>query len=213
MWPWDWVIAAGTGLSGLTQKAINWVSSLIASVMGWVTSAITALWGTIYSLWSDINHVWTSILSWVGSIVITVAGAIDRFSHVISNWILGLVGALWSYVKSLYLWAVGQFNTIWGFVNRLAGDLYGWVIREIYNPLLSLYNGIRNWVSQMFNDVWQYIQNPELLVNLIGSFILRNLLKYAKQFAVPVTRWFIRNMRGLAGEVFDLLESVLSSIL
>lgn len=213
MWPWDWVLAAGSGISGLTQKAVNWVSSLIASVMSWVNSAIASIWGAIYSAWHDIRTVWNSFLAWVGSVAIMVAGAIDRFSHLVSNWILGLVGAIWAYIKSLYSWALNQINTIWHYIYQLTSDLYGWVIREVYNPLVQLYNGIRNWVSQMFNDVWQYIQNPELLVNLLGGFIVRNTLKYAKQFAVPITRWLIRNMKGLAGEVFDLLEQVLTSIL
>lgn len=213
MWPWDWIAAAGSGISGLTQKAVDWVNSLIASVMSWVTDAVNAIWRGINNVWHYTSVVWDAAVRFVNETASTIWQWIIHYSTWLGHWILGMVNDLWGYAVSVYKWALNQFDQVWNYIYGAVRDIYAWVNREVYQPLYRLYNGVVSWVSQLFNQVWQYIQHPELLVSLIGGYLVRTGWKYVRQFGAPVTRWIVRNMMGMAGEVFDVIEGIISSIL
>lgn len=213
MWPWDWIIAAGSGISGLGQKAVDWVNSLIASVMSWVTDAVNTIWRTISNIWNYIAHVWLVINSFVVQVAENIYRWADHEIHIISDWILGMVNQLWAYAQSLYKWATNQLNQVWNFLFQFIHDIYSYILNNIWNPLYQDFQDAKAWASQWFNSVWQYIEHPELLVNLIGHYLMTVWLQLARQFAVPFVRWLIRAMRSMAGEVFDMLENVISSII
>lgn len=213
MWPWDWISSAGNAISGLTQKAVDWVNSLIASVMSWVTDAINKIWHSISSVWDDITSVWNRLVGYINNLTDMAWRWVSNTARQIYDWALRLINDLWGYVKWLYNWAANEldhlYHLIWGWVQ----DVYNWVRREIWDPLYRLYNDVKNWFIQMFNRVWQYIEHPELLVKLIGGFLIRVWVDWVKQFGPMIVRWLIGNMRGLAGEVFDLLEHIISAVL
>lgn len=213
MWPWDWISAAGSGLSGLTQKAVNWVNSLIASVMSWVNDAVNAIWRGITAVWHGITGVWSSTISFVVSTADAIYRWFDHLIHTISDWVLSLVNQLWQFIQGVYTWALNQINALWKYVFQFSRDIYSWVLRNIWDPLYHDYQDAVNWATQQFNQVWQYIEHPEMLASLIGRYLLASGIQLAERFAVPVTRWIVRSMRSMAGEVFDLLESVISSII
>lgn len=213
MWPWDWLSAAGNALSGLTQKAVDWVNSLIASVMSWVTDAINAIWKSIQGVWDDVTHVWNTLVGVINRIVVDVWNGIYNLSTSIGRWVLGLVNDLWKYANWLFSWTLQQLDLLTKLAWEWVSDVYTWVRNEIWDPLVRLYNDVKAWAVQMFNQVWQYIEHPELLVNLIGAFLLKVWLEYAAKYGVMLARWLVKNMMGAAGEVFDLLETVISSII
>jgi phage-related protein len=213
VWPWDWVIAAGRGVAGLSQKAVDWVNQLIASVTSWVLTALNSIWSTIGSIWSDITHVWNSLMQFVGQISVDVASAITRETSQVVSWITQGLNAVSSYIDYVYHWTVDQVTRLEGYAGGLVQEVYRWVDRNVYQPLARGYNSLLSYITSMFNRVWQYIEHPELLVSLIAGYLLSVWLALARRYAVPVTRWIINMMKSLAGEVFDLLETVLSSIL
>lgn len=212
MWPWDWVSAAGNAISGLTQKAVDWVNSLIASVMAWVTTAINSIWSAITGIWRDIQNVWNQLVTFVNTLGSQLWRAIYSLGDSIRNWAVGIFNDVWNYIKGVYDWAARAVDNLYHLVTGWVSDIYRWVQREVWDPLYRLYQDVKNWVVQQFNRVWQYIEHPELLAQLLGGYLLRVWFLLVKQFAVPLVRWLIRAMHGMVGEVFDLLETVISNI-
>lgn len=213
MWPWDWVIAAGNAISGLSQKAIDWVNSLIASVTSWVSSAIDSIWSSITGIWHDIQSVWDQLVGFVNNLWVQLWAGITSLGHTISDWVSRLVNDLWSFINRLYDWASNELGRLGGLIDKVWNDITRWVQTEIWDPLVRAYEDVKTWVTGLFNRVWQYIEHPELLVSLIGGFLLRLWMQYVMRYAMPLARWVVRNMMGLAGPVFDLLESILTNIL
>lgn len=213
MWPWDWISAAGNAISGLTQKAVDWVNSLIASVMSWVTDAINSTWKSLQSLWNDVTNVWNQLVGFINKLSNEAWTWINNVANDIYKWAGQMLNDLWSYAKSVYYWALGEINKLYGLVDGWINAIYRWVQKEIWDPLVRLYNDIKNWAVQAFNKVWQYIEHPELLVQLIGAFLLRMWTQYVVRFGSVIARWLIHNMTNMAGEVFDMLETIISSVL
>lgn len=213
MWPWDWVIAAGSAISGVSQAVYNWVTQLVTTMMSWVTDAINSIWNTIKSIWDGIHNVWDQVSRYAEELVNGVYRFISSSVSDIMNYVGRLIDDVWHYAQSVYEWVVRSLsdleNRLLSYVNRV----YNWVRTEIWDPLNRLYNGIRDWATQWIGRIWQYIEHPELLVNLIGAFMLRMWMQYVIRFAAVFTRWLIRSMASMAGEVFDLLEHVISSII
>lgn len=213
MWPWDWIKAAGSALSGLSQKAVDWVNQLIASVMSWVTDAVNSIWRTISSIWDDIAKVWDNVVSFVTNLVNDVWRGISTLTNQVFRWIADGVNQVWQYAKGAYEWAEQEIGRVSTWVTNMFEYIYTWVKQNVYDPLVKLYDDVKNWVIQTFNQVWQYIQHPELLIKLIGGALMHLWMQYVRQFALVFVRWIINAMKSMAGEVFDLLESVLSNII
>lgn len=213
MWPWDWVIAAGKAVSGISQQVYDWVTQLIASVTSWVNDAINSIWKGINSVWADVTHVWNQLVGFIDNLASSLWGGITHLWNIIQGWVLSLVNDLWSFVRWLYDWASKFIDSVWRQLVKYVNDVYQWVLREIWDPLKRLYDGILGWATQWITRIWQYIEHPELLVQLIGSFLLRMWLQYVLRFGAVFARWLVRNMMGMSGLIFDLLEHVLSSIL
>jgi phage-related protein len=213
MWPWDWVIAAGNAVAGISQQVYDWVSRLIASVTSWVTNAFNVVWNAIGTLVADIASVFGSAIAFAESLLGQLWGVIQQVRQDITNWVTRIWNDVWNYARGVYDWALNELGNLERSVDALFNAVYQWVQREVFDPLKRLYDGLMSWVTGWINKIWQYIQHPELLVQLVGGFLMRTWLSYVRQFGPVLARWLIRNMRGLAGEVFDLLEHVISSVL
>lgn len=213
MWPWDWVIAAGRGVVGLSQKVVDYINSVIASVMSWVTSAIASIWSGLGTLVSDVALALGQAINFAENLVKQVWDALEFLSRTLNQLVYYLFNTAWQYIQGIFNWVVGQLARLEANLLSWANDVYQWVLREVYDPLKRAYDGMLNWATGWFNQIWQYIQHPELLVQLIGAFLLRMWLQYVLRFAAVFTRWIVRNMMGMAGEVFDVLENILSNIL
>lgn len=213
MWPWDWVIAAGQWISGVSQSVYNWVTRLVTSVTDWATNAFNAVWTYLGTLVSYIASVWDRTVMFVNTLAAQVWAIIAKTGQDISNWVTGIWNDLWKYAKSAWDWSVQAVDKIYHWIDYVVNAVYSWVQREVWQPLKRAWDDFTNWASGWITRIWQYIEHPELLVKLLGSFLLSMWTSYIRQFGITLTRWFIRNMRGLAGEVFDLIEYILSAII
>lgn len=213
MWPWDWVIAAGNAVSGLSQKAIDWVNSLIASVMSWVTSAINSIWSTISSIWADIQSVWNGLVSFINTVASEVWTGIRVLTVQVTGWIVDAVNGVRQFAEDAYHAVWNALNNVSNFLNGVINQVYRYIKEGVLDPLTRLYNDVKNWTVYTFNRVWQYIQHPEMLVSLIGGYLFSIWLQLVRRYARPVVHWIINVMKSMAGEVFDLLEEVISSVI
>lgn len=213
MWPWDWVTALGSGISGISQKIYDWVSQQIASVMSWVTSAISDIWNAISAIYRDISNLWNQIVGFVVNLIGTITLWVENIVQGITRWVEQLVGSLWQRVTDVINWILGEIGRISAYVSSAVQNIIRWVYNDVWLPIVRAVNDVRNFAVQWIGRIWQYFEHPELLVALIAGNLLRLWQQYILRFGTAIAKWLLRKMMGLAGEVFDLLEMILSAII
>jgi phage-related protein len=213
MWPWDWVISAGKYIAGVSQDVYNWVTSLIASVTSWVTDAIDSIWHTIETIGRELGSVWSHIAETVENAVSAVYGWIRHLVQDVYDWASRGLQDLWNWARGTWDWIVRQIAEVRNWIASGLQQIIDWVNREVWQPLVRLYNSLRDYASGWIARIWQYIEHPELLVELVGGYLLKMWLRYVARFGLSIARFILRQMMSLRGEVFDLIEHVLVSIL
>lgn len=213
MWPWDWVIAAGNGISGIAQKIYDWVTQQIAALTSWVTSAISDIWNAISRIYQDIANVWNEVVRFVVNLVAMAEAWVENTVNGILRWtgeqFLHLVNSINDFIQ----WVEQSIGRL---TNQLVGYIQGvvrWVHDEVWVPLVRAISDVRSFVTTWIPRIWQYIQHPELLVKLIAGDLLGFWQRYVMRYGTAIARWMLRKMMGMAGEVFDLLETILSAII
>lgn len=214
MWnPWNWVKSlwntSFTGVKQLFQWVINEFGLLydyVNALILWVETAINA--AMTYAL-----NLATSIERWVNSIWNNLVGWVKQLGADIVRWTSGLINQLWSYVQEALNFAHWVYSYLTGLIARAINDMYQWVLRNIWDPLYNWVTGIYKYLTQYINYILQFIEHPELLAQLIGTYLLKTWLSLAKRFAVPLARWWMRTMMSLTGEFFDIIESIISQVL
>lgn len=214
MWnPWNWVKGAWNAGFNSLKDLYQWVLNQIGIVYDYVNGLVNSVWDAIggalttaYNLANAIEQ-WSQ--SWFTWIIDFTRNEISR----ITSWVGGLWDSLWQWVK--YLWNYAQYlasylpNLVWGWVQ----DVYRWVIGNIWDPLWNRITGLITWVTAQLNYILMYLQHPELFGELIIRAFARLWLTYTRRFALPVMRWLIRTLTTFRGEVFDLIETVISSLI
>jgi hypothetical protein len=213
MWPWDWVIGAGNAIAGISQKVYDWVTSQITAVMSWVMDAINSIWASISALWSEVERVAESIASGLVDIATSFTAWISSAITGVLSWAEGKIAELWSYARGVYNWAIGEFDHLRSLISDAVSGVLSWVDRNIWQPLNAAYRDVRNFVDIWIPRIWQYFQHPELIADLVGAALLRLWQRYVLRLGPAIARWLIHEMMKAAGEVFDLLEYILSSII
>lgn len=213
MWPWDWVTALGSGIAGISQKIVDWVGQQIAAVMSWVTSAITDIWNTIDQIYQDIRNLWDQIVNFVTTLVGSVVAWTEHFIQSILEWVGQQFTYLASYLSDAIRWITDTIRQIYNYVGGWVQSVIRWVHDDIYMPLYRFVNDVLTFARTWIARIWQYFEHPELLINLIGSSLWSLWSRYVVRYGAAVARWLLRRMVGLAGEVFDMLETIISAII
>jgi phage-related protein len=213
MWPWDWIIGAGNAVAGVSQAVANWVSQIIASVVSWVQDAITSIWNTLRDLGAEISSIWSSVVNTIENAVSGVINWVSGLIQSITSWVTRGIMDLWNWVRGTWDWVTRHISDLVKLVEHTFSQVVDWVNREIFQPLYRLYTGIRDFFTGWIVRIWQYFEHPELLVALIGGALWRTWTQYVARYGAAVARFIIREMSSLQGEIYDLLENILTSIL
>lgn len=213
MWPWDWVRAAYKGVLGIPKAITDLIANMISSVVSWVQDAIDVLQVGINFVASELQSVYDVVIHFAESIGQQVMmWALKKFFE-ITAWTTGLFARLYDYAQSVLTWAEREVITLYSYINSIVGKIEQWVISNIWSPLWSFVNGVYKTLSDAINAVRMFIEHPEMLIQLIGGYLLQNLMSYVKRYSIALTRWFIRASLHMGGELFDVLESIISAII
>lgn len=214
MWnPWNWVKAGWDFSFGGIKQLYQWVLNTIGQVYDYINGWVQWLQDAINQVYQWAINLATSIEQWAQSWYNYIIGWTQRLFAQITGWVIGLWNQLWQWVQAAWDFAHWVYSYLSNLVAGWIRDLYAWVLRNIWDPLYSWVTGIYKWATQWINYLLQYIEHPELLAALIGGYLIKFWLDLARRFAVPLARWWMRTMMSLAGEFYDLIESVISAIL
>lgn len=195
------------------KAAYHWVLNLIAAVYGYVNRLFDALGREVISVWQQFVAFAASVDRWVTHTVSWLINYIRSEATGIVHWAIGVFDDLRNYAIGLYHWTLATFDRIIGEIDAFANALVKWVIANIWNPLYGYIRAVFAWVDKYGVWLWDTVSNPEKLVAWAGAYLLRAWLDILKRWAVPLTRFIMRQMLGLAPDFVSLIEDVISRVL
>lgn len=211
---WDWLLGGGTILaSGVPKQVYDWVISGLSWLWAWVSSAITQIWATITTIWNSIRNLWSQISAFVMTLLVSIENWVKSLVQSVVSWVTGWIAQLWGYVTGFFTWIGTQLTNLWNYIYGIAATIIRWVNDNVIVPLTSAINNIRAFFTQWIVRIWMYIQHPELLVNLIAGALLALWQQYIQQFGGMVVRWILQKSLQQAGFFYDVIETILASIL
>lgn len=214
MWnPWNWVKAGWDFSFGSIKQLYQWILGIIGQVYDYVNGWVQWLENAVNEAFAYAYNLSVAIERWGNSMFNNIVGWVNSIGASIMRWASGLINQVWQYVQEAWDFAHWVYSYLYNLVSGWISDVYRWVIQNIWNPLNNLISGIYRDLTKWINYILQYIEHPELLASLIGTYLLKEWLNLAKRFAVPLARWWMRTMMSLAGEFIDIIETIISQVL
>lgn len=214
MWnPWNWVKGAWNWSFGSIKDLYQWILNQIAAVYDYINSYVTWLEDSISGVVTWMKGLAWGIEQWAMSWFTWTLDWARRTFDGITSWVTGLWDWLWQWIQYLDSFATWVYNylrnLVWGWIT----DVYQWVVHNIWDPIWNYVNGTIKWVTVWINYLYQFIQHPEILGELIVRALFKLWYYYARILAAPFARWLVSGFRLAQAELFDLIEIVLSNIL
>lgn len=213
MFPWDWILDPGNPVNQVATKIYNFVANAISGVMSWVSAAITTIWATLSMVFAEISNLWNQLVNFAVSIAVTVANAVTTAFSRITSWVSSIIANVWNFALSAYNWTIQQVHRLEQLIYSSVRDALNWIVQNVVQPVIATFEVFKTFVLVWINRLIQYLQHPELLAELIAGALLKLWMQYVARFGTVIARWLLRQMMSTAGEVFDLLERILASIL
>lgn len=214
MWnPWNWVKAGWDFSFGGIKQLYQWVLTTIGQIYDYINGWVQWLQDAITNAIRYAANLGYAIEQWAQSWYTYIIGLAKSLIAQVMTWTLNLWNQLWSYIKEAWDFAHWVYSYVTGLIYSLINSVYEWVVRNIWDPIWNYITGMYKSLTQWINYLLKYIEHPELLAALLGTYLLKTWLSLAKRFAVPLARWWMRTMMSLVGEFYDIIETILANIL
>jgi len=210
---WSWIYA----LLGWTFPDIgsmwNSVVNLVASVFSYIDNAIQNVFNFIARLIDDLNNFISEVLGWIADVYNTVAGWVNKIYDDILGWVNTLVGDIYNYVNGFINQIFQEIYRLYNDVIQLGEALEAWVIRNIWNPLVSTITGIIQWINREGAFVFNLLTHPDQLAILLGKYLWEASFGLLARYSAPIGKWLLRTMIGEAKTIGGILEDIITSII
>lgn len=214
MWnPWNWVKAGWDFSFGSIKQLYQWILGIIGQVYDYINGWVQWLETAINQAFAYAYNLAVSIEQWGNSMFNNIVGWVNSIGANIMRWASGLINQVVQLAREAWDFGHWVYSYLYNLVSGWINDVYRWVLQNIWQPLYNLATGIYRDLTAWVNYILQFIQHPELLANLIGTYLLKEWLSLVKRFAVPLARWWMRTMMSLAGEFYDIIETIISQVL
>jgi hypothetical protein len=213
MWPWEWLFDPSNPINKVGKAVYDFVYRIISTIMGWLTGIITAIWATLYTIAAQIANMLTQFVDFVASVAWTVAMSILHAVQQVEAWVGQLISNIWGYIWGMLSWISSAIAWLELKIYQVFQDMIKWVYDNVIHPIWDALNEFRIWATHWILVIGMYINHPELLIDLIGATLWRLWTQYVVRYGSALARWMLRSMMGMAGEIFDLLEHILTSII
>lgn len=213
---WSWLLLGGVTAifaTGVPKAVYNWVLQQLTYVISAIGDAITAIWNAIQQIWNDIYGLWGRITAFIASLLTTVYNWVQSLINSTIGWVQRLWNDLWNFVNGIWSWVISKWAELYSLIIHSIDDIRNWVYSNIYLLLKQYMEDGYRFLTHAISRIAMYIDHPELLVKLLAGYLWSVWLDLAKQFGGLIIRWIIRTTESAAGEFFDLLETILSSII
>lgn len=214
MWnPWNWIKAGWNFSFNAINQLYQWVLQQFGYVIDYVNGWITWLQNQINNAIQWASNLGLAIEKWAQSWFTWFIQWSEQAFNNIMSWASRLIQQAWSFIQETWDFAHWVYTYLQNLFAGWINDVYKWVQREIWDPLYNWVTGIYKQLTGWINYLLQYIQHPELLASLIGSYLIKAMFPIAKRLAVPFARWLMKTMMSMVGEFYDVIETVISHVL
>lgn len=213
MFPWDWLFDENNPVNKVTRAVYDFVYRIVSYVVDWFSIGIYAIWTVLYTIGAQVASIFVRFAELVANIAVTIATTVAHVVAEITKWVGGLIANVWGYVTGFFAWITARVVWLEAKIAQVFQDIIKWVYDNFIRPIWDKITDTISWVTGWINRIWMYIEHPELLVELIGGVLMRLWTQYVLRFGSAFARWLVRSMMGMAGEIFDLLERILDSVL
>lgn len=173
--------ALASGASGAADNALDWVKSLVHDGIVALGNEVDDFNKVIHDAWNfahDAVNVLEGGLNALGDSSITAWHWLTHVKLPVINQSLSTLG---SNIATLADWTSRQLNSLAQTARDLASgalsDAEHFAIDNIFNPLTSVYNDLRNLVNTLWNFVHGYIDDPLNLAALLLDPLLTLVVK------------------------------------
>ena len=207
-------IASVWGFSwGSITDLYHWIVRQIASVYTWIDNILASIGAEFMAIASTIAGYFTEAMIAIGAAVVDAAAFTMKMFGDIYSWATAELYALSVQLGGMFSYFTRGLSDAWNTFTGWIEQLRQWVEQNVLGPLTSWLKTLEGYVTYWLGYILKYIQHPELLVQLLGGYLASAWLALLKQFALPITRFIMNNMRSLADEFVGLLEEIISAIL
>jgi len=210
---WDWI----AGLAGQTWGNINqlyqYILRIIQGVIGWIAAQLDFISAEITSIWSFIANLSSQIWGFVSGVVVSIETALVLMAQNFTGWVTGLISDLRNYADWVYSTLAGSIGALYGNVRQWISGVQQWALNNIWNPLHDFAAGMFTQLLNLSNFVYGLLGHPDRLAALLAQYLWLSWLDLLKSYSGAIGRWLVRSMLGMAGEVVDVLESIIAALI
>jgi phage-related protein len=190
----------------------HWALAAVAAVYSFVDRTAAALWIASTQLFHSMEYLYRSAWHYITVVYTALKTVVDVVIRNLQNYVeTGLKDVL-GFATSVYHTLVTWVEYLEKLVTSAISDISHWVITEIYDPLVRTINTAIQWILHEGTYAYHLLTNPELLVDILGGWLWGAWSNVLINHSAAIMKWLLHSMRGMIGEVLDVLEKFISDL-
>ena len=210
---WDWLSNQFGNVFSDVNSAYQWLMGVIRSVWSWLWSSLVGIYAEFTVLMADIGSIAQGFFSLVYSIWAQAQTLIFAVFGSLASIIGTQVSRLWSYALSMYATFADLSNKAFTLIYNVEQRIYGWIGTYVVAPFTAIIGAISGRLGHLWDEYFGLITHPERIVKLIGGYLWSAWHDILKKGGRGIGRFLLHGMMGIAGEVWDVMESILSAFI
>lgn len=210
---------------------LNFINNLFKSVVNdvkavwnWILKTISAVYSFIdrefqvverYA--TDVYHYLDGLFHTAWNFIVQVynyaKSIVDVVIRDVVSWVTRIYNDVYGFAKGVYEQLVQWVDYLKHLIASAIDDVRAWIINDIWNPLFNSIKSALSWILHEGAMMYDLLTHPDRLAALLGSYLWRAGLGLIKAGAKPIARFFVHVMMGMAGEIADVLEAIISALI
>jgi hypothetical protein len=200
-------------ITGSIDNVVRWVTSTIAAVYSYFDKLYTWLWHEEIVLSQTINRFAAEAYHYTLTVYNTVNAILNRLFADLWHLLKHDFAVAWSWIT----WLKREITYIFDYVRKQAESLVSsieqWVVSNIYDPLLNEIRALEHRILAPIVYAYDLVTHPDKLVKIIASYLWREWVTLLKKYSKPIARFLLHAMIGMAKELADLLEIIITAMM
>lgn len=211
-------------MGGIFSSIVHYIARIVSDVEKWVLKAVDAVYSYVVrqlrairnaanDVWHALTHFAAQIDKFLGRVVTYAKWIVTKYVPGVIRWALRNFDTLTKDIGKLVSWAARWVARLYNDIRGAVTGITTWVIRHIWDPLTSDIAQAWHWITHEGFLAWQIVAHPEMLMQIIGSYLWRSYLDLLRHYARPIARWLVSTMLSMQSEFADVLESIIANML
>lgn len=208
-----WLSDIGHFITGSISVVKDWLIRIIQSVYSFLDATLRHLESELVTSWNELN-------GFIGAVERFARSAYDALTIYVRvmwketlSWVTSALDDIRTYLDRTVSWITHEITRLSAETLALIDDLKTWIVKNIIDPLISDVSAILNWLETYGSLVTTFLTHPDILAAWLARYLWRSYFELIRKHSVPIGRWIIHSMIGVAGDVADVLETIMTSLL